>query len=136
MEISSKITIFVPERSDDRGRQMDFRKHSMLCYKIATKRQYGVTQKRNIQRVRVKVHYPLSPLPTLKINVLANKYPKKYPKWTFSGLFVFGVKQAKEPGACPASGSFVRCPLWRPCAFSALSLRQLLLRIWKSHLRL
>ena len=41
---------------------MDFRKHSMLCYKIATKRQYGVTQKRNIQRVRVKVHYPLSPL--------------------------------------------------------------------------
>ena len=41
---------------------MDFRKHSMLCYKIATKRQYGVTQKRNIQRVRVKVHYPVSPL--------------------------------------------------------------------------
>jgi len=61
LEISSKITTFVPERSDDRGRQMDFRKHSMLCYKIATKRQYGVTQKRNIQRVRVKVHYPVSP---------------------------------------------------------------------------
>ena len=40
---------------------MDFRKHSMLCYKIATKRQYGVTQKRNIQRVRVKVQYPVSP---------------------------------------------------------------------------
>ena len=45
---------------------MDFRKHSMLCYKIATKRQYGVMQKRNIQRVRVKVHYPLSPLNILE----------------------------------------------------------------------
>ena len=40
---------------------MDFTRHSMLCYKIATKRQYGVTQKRNIQGVRVMVHYPLSP---------------------------------------------------------------------------
>nr|DAE32201.1 MAG TPA: hypothetical protein [virus sp. ctLpa4] len=54
---------------------MDFRKHSMLCYKIATKRQYGVTQKRNIQRVRVKVHYPLSPLLTLNVSKLRIKRP-------------------------------------------------------------
>lgn len=42
-----------------------------------------------LDRSREKGREPLSPLPTLKINVLANKYPNKYPKTDFFGYFSY-----------------------------------------------
>lgn len=37
------------------------------------------------------VRIPPSPLVTLKISNLTNKYPKKYPKWAFWVLFFIGA---------------------------------------------
>lgn len=48
---------------------------------------------------------PLSPLLTLKINVLANKYPNKYPKTNFFGYFSYirvPIMKPEAPARLPA----------------------------------
>ncbi len=58
------------------------------------------------QRVGVSYEEPVSPLVTLKISELANKYPKKYPKTDFFGYFSFVMPGNRQAGSCPtASGS-------------------------------
>ncbi len=53
-----------------------------------------------------RVRIPVSPLVTLKISELANKYPKKYPKTDFFGYFSFVMPGNRQAGSCPtASGS-------------------------------
>ncbi len=49
--------------------------------------------------------FPLSPLLTLKINVLANKYPNKYPKTNFFGYFSYirvPIMKPEAPARLPA----------------------------------
>ena len=52
-----------------------------------------------------RVRIPLSPLLTLKINVLANKYPNKYPKTNFFGYFSYirvPIMKPEAPARLPA----------------------------------
>ena len=48
---------------------------------------------------------PISPLLTLEINVLANKYPNKYPKTDFFGYFSYirvPIMKPEAPARLPA----------------------------------
>lgn len=62
-------------------------KEEMVPPVIASEEDKNKTFENNVVPIK-EIIEPLSPLSTLIIKVLRNKYPKKYPKSTFSGFFL------------------------------------------------
>lgn len=59
-----------------------------FCRTIGVGSAYIASIKKSIKADKLEAISRQSPLSTLIIKVLRNKYPKKYPKSTFSGFFL------------------------------------------------